>query len=118
MLPAIRFPTEHAHRRVRIGDIAKSLLHGFHSAERFVIRGPVPPDFALHVLEPIAAEIEKAWKIVGAANVHGVGEGWRCRSRMKFSGAQIFGHDIVGIGRRNETWDGQPYALGEDSRRG
>src|SRR5258708_10444758 len=76
----------------------------------------MPPDFALDVFEAVPAKIEQAWKIIGAADVHGIGESWRCRARMKFSGAQILWHDIVGVRRRNETRHRQAYSLGENSR--
>src|SRR5712672_4550223 len=115
MLAAICLPSENSDSGVRIGEITKSIVHEFHCVERLLVGGSVPPDFALHILETTAAKIEQSRKIVWAADVHGVGKSGCRGPREKFSRAQIFGHNVIGVRGCDKTCDRQADALGENS---
>src|ERR1700732_4187474 len=116
MRTAIGIPTENADGGVRIGNVVETVVKRLHGSEGFVVGGAMTPDFALHEFETIAAQIQKAWKIIGASYIHGIRTGGGGLARVKFSGAQILRHDVVGIGGSNEARDRQAYAFGENSR--
>src|ERR1700675_1711462 len=91
MLAAICFPAEDADGSVRIGDVVEALVDGLHGGEGFVVGGAVAPDFALQEFEAIAAQIQKARKIVGAADVHGVRIRGRALGRLNAPGERYCG---------------------------
>jgi len=112
---AVGLPGKQADSGVRIGNVAVAIPDGIHFGKCFFVGGAVTPDFLADIFDAIAAEVEKTRKVVGIADVHGVGTGGDGGARAILAGEEIFGHRVVGIGGGDESRDRQADALGEDS---
>ena len=116
MLLAIGFPGIDANGGVRIGDVAIAVPYGVHFVESFFVGGAVAPNFLANILNAIAAEIEQARKVIGIADVHGVGISGEGRTRTIFAGEKVLRNNVVGVGSSDKSRDGEAHALGENAR--
>jgi hypothetical protein len=109
------FPGVNADRTVGIRHVAITVPDRVHFLECLLVGGPMSPDFLADIFETIAAEIEQTWKIVGIADVHGVGISGNGRAGFIFAGHEVLRDNIISVGGSDKARNGNAYAFSEDA---